>query len=197
MSVHLFPDKNEIVSRTEKETLLGQQAKVFWFVGLSGSGKTTIAKQVEKLFFEAGHYTVLLDGDSLRTGLGNNLTFTEADRTENLRRAAEVAKLFVQNGTIVLACFISPTIADRTQIQQIIEKDYVEIFVDTALETCEARDVKGLYKKARAGEIPNFTGISAPFEKPINADYIIDTANSTISETAEKLFSSLLDSINA
>jgi adenylylsulfate kinase len=135
--------------------------------GLSGSGKSTLAIALERRLHALGRYAVVLDGDNVRTGINNNLGFSDADRTENIRRIAEVAKLFVQNGAVVICCFVSPTVAIREQARTIIgTDDFLEVFVDTPLEVCEARDVKGLYAKARAGEVKDFTGISAPFEPP-------------------------------
>ncbi len=147
---------------------------VLWFTGLSGSGKSTIALALEKELLKRGYYTKLLDGDNIRTGLSSNVDFTIEGRTESIRRVAEVAKLFVENGTVTLCSFISPTNDIRKTAREIIgDKDFVEIYVNTSLETCEARDVKGLYKKAKAGEIKNFTGINAPYEEPINPNVII------------------------
>lgn len=164
---HIHPIQHRLLERSAKETLLGQRGCVVWLTGLSGSGKSTIAIGLERALHERGRYAVVLDGDNVRTGINNNLGFSEADRTENIRRIAEVAKLFAQNGAVVISCFVSPTIAIREQAKAIIgADDFLEAFVDTPLEECERRDVKGLYAKARAGEVKDFTGISAPFEAP-------------------------------
>jgi len=164
---HIHPIQHRLLDRSAKEALLGQHGAIVWMTGLSGSGKSTIAIGLERALQERGRYAVVLDGDNVRTGINNNLGFSEADRTENIRRIAEVAKLFVQNGAVVICCFVSPTIAIREQAKAIIgADDFIEVFVDTPLEECERRDVKGLYAKARAGEVKDFTGISAPFEAP-------------------------------
>ncbi|MCL4282906.1 MAG: adenylyl-sulfate kinase [Flavobacteriales bacterium] len=164
---NIHPVSHRMLQRADKEALLGQRGCVAWMTGLSGSGKSTIAIALERLLHQAGRYVVVLDGDNVRTGINNNLGFSEDDRTENIRRIAEVAKLFVQNGAVVICTFVSPTRAIRDQARRIIgEADFIEVFVDTPLEECERRDVKGLYAKARRGEIKDFTGISAPFEPP-------------------------------
>jgi adenylylsulfate kinase len=163
---NIHPIFDQVLERDAKEALLQQKGIVLWFVGLSGSGKSTIAKAVEKELHQAGKLTMLLDGDNLRTGINNNLGFSEADREENIRRAAEVAKLFANNGIITICSLISPTEKIRAMAQHIIGKDYFEVFIHCPLEVCEQRDVKGLYAKARRGEIKNFTGIDSPFENP-------------------------------
>ena len=164
---HLHPIFDQILSREDKEGLLKQRAKVAWFTGLSGSGKSTLAQALEKELYHQGYLTKLLDGDNVRTGLGNNLGFAVADRRENIRRVAEVAKLFAQAGVVVLCSFVSPTREIRQLAREIIGAgDFLEIYVNAPLEVCEARDVKGLYQKARAGVIKDFTGIDSPFEAP-------------------------------
>jgi adenylylsulfate kinase len=164
---HIHPVQHRLLGRSAKEALLGQRSCAVWMTGLSGSGKSTIAIGLERALHERGRYAVVLDGDNVRTGINSNLGFSEADRTENIRRIAEVARLFVQNGAVVICCFVSPTIAIREQARSIIgADDFVEVFIDTPLEECERRDVKGLYAMARAGEVKDFTGISAPFEPP-------------------------------
>jgi adenylylsulfate kinase len=164
---NIHPIFDTSLNRSHKEALLQQKSVVLWMIGLSGSGKSTIARSLEKALHQAGRHTQLLDGDNLRTGINNNLGFSEADRTENIRRAAEVARLFLNNGTITICSFISPTRQTRAQAREIIgAADFLEVFVNCPLEVCEARDVKGLYAKARRGEIKNFTGIDAPFEAP-------------------------------
>jgi len=173
---HIHPVFDQILGRTDKEQLLGQRGCALWFTGLSGSGKTTIARHVEVELAKRGVLTQVLDGDNIRTGINNNLGFGEEDRVENIRRIAEVTKLFVQCGVVTLNCFISPTREMREMAKEIIGAgDFVEVFVDTSLEECEARDVKGLYKKARAGEIPDFTGIHSPFEEPVEPDVRLRT----------------------
>ncbi|WP_339611659.1 adenylyl-sulfate kinase, partial [uncultured Planktosalinus sp.] len=163
-------------------------AFVLWFTGLSGSGKSTIANAVEKALFEMKLHTYTLDGDNIRSGINKGLGFTETDRNENLRRIAEVAKLFVDAGTITLAAFISPSLNDRAQVKNIVgATDFYEIFVDTPLEVCEQRDPKGLYKKARAGEIKNFTGIDAPYEPPQQADLVLKTDEEPLPELVKKV----------
>lgn len=185
---HIHPVSDRLLRRADKEAHLGQRGCVVWMTGLSGSGKSTIAIALERKLHEAGRYTVVLDGDNIRAGINNNLGFTEADRTENIRRIAEVAKLFVQNGAIVVCSFVSPTIAIREQARTIIgANDFIEVFVDTPLEECERRDVKGLYAKARAGEVKHFTGISAPFEAPANPQLRLATVGSTPGASADEL----------
>ncbi len=164
------------VSQANRQQLLAQNAKLIWFTGLSGSGKSTLAVQLEALLHEKGFKTYLLDGDNIRAGINKDLSFTDADRIENIRRIGEVSKLMLDSGIIVLSAFISPFQADRDQVKAIVGRDqYIEVFVDTPLEVCEQRDVKGLYKKARAGEIRNFTGIDSAYEIPVNPDIIIPT----------------------
>ncbi len=163
------------ITKEIRENQKDQKAKTLWFTGLSGSGKSTLANAVEKKLVALGKHTMLLDGDNVRHGLNRNLGFTEQDRVENIRRVSEVAKLMNDAGLIVLTSFISPFEQDREEAKRIICDDYIEIFVSTPLEVCEQRDVKGLYKKARKGEIPNFTGINSPYEEPKNADLVINT----------------------
>lgn len=190
---NIFPIFDQIVGRKEKEQLLNQTAKVIWMTGLSGSGKSTIAIALEKELVQKGFLTQVLDGDNIRTGINNNLGFSDADRTENIRRIAEVSKLFVNCGVITINCFVSPTNAIRNAAKEIIGKeDFVEVFIDTPIEICEQRDVKGLYKKARAGEIKDFTGINAPFEAPENAAIVVKTANKTVEESVNTILDQIL-----
>jgi len=192
---NIFSVFDEIIPRAEKEVLLRQKARVVWMTGLSGSGKTTIAKYLEKELHQQGFLTQLLDGDNIRSGINNNLGFSEEDRTENIRRIAEVSKLFLNCGVITINCFVSPTKAIRQEARSIIgEDDFIEVFVDTPIAICEARDVKGLYKKARKGEIKDFTGISAPFEAPEQA-IKIQTENHTVAESAQILLDQLIPKI--
>ena len=181
---NIHPITERTISRAEKENRLGQQAKVFWFTGLSGSGKSTLAIALERKLFDLGYGVVLLDGDNIRSGINNNLTFTAEDRQENIRRIAEIAKLFLENGMICIVSFISPTREMRHKAKQIIgAEDFVEVYIDTPIEVCEARDVKGLYKKARAGEIRNFTGIDAPYEAPLHPEIHIQTKDASVMES--------------
>lgn len=174
---HIHPVFDKILTREDRERLLNQRAKVIWFTGLSGAGKSTLAAALEKELYSRGFLCKLLDGDNIRTGINNNLGFTEEDRRENIRRIAEVCKLFLNCGVITIAAFISPTNEIRKLAKSIIgEEDFIEIFVNPPLQVCEQRDTKGLYKKARKGEIQNFTGISSPFEAPENPDMVIDTS---------------------
>ena len=164
---HIHPVQDRLLTRMDKEALLGQRGVCLWMTGLSGSGKSTIAIALERELHQGGRFCVVLDGDNVRGGINNNLGFSDLDRTENIRRIAEVTKLIVQQGAVVICCFVSPTLAIREQAKTIIgASDFVEIFIDTPLEVCEQRDVKGLYAKARKGEVKDFTGISAPFEAP-------------------------------
>ena len=172
---NIHPIFDKILSGVEKEKLLGQKAKVFWFVGLSGSGKSTLARAIENSLHNKGFLTVLLDGDNLRTGINNNLGFSEADRAENIRRAAEVSKLFADNGIITICSLISPTKEIRKMTRSILGDHYHEVYISCPIDVCEKRDVKGLYAKARKGEIKDFTGIDSPFEEPEAADLVIKT----------------------
>ena len=164
------------ISKSDRLKNNGHQAKVIWLVGLSGSGKSTLAGNIEAVLHEKGYKTYLLDGDNVRLGLNNDLGFSSKDRTENIRRIAEVARLFNEAGIIVLSAFISPLAADRAQARRLIgSENFIEIFIDCPLHVCEKRDVKGLYAKARKGLIPNFTGIDAPFENPKQPDLTVNT----------------------
>jgi adenylylsulfate kinase len=155
-----------------------------WLTGLSGSGKSTIAVDLEKRLLERGVRTYILDGDNVRPGLNKNLGFSPGDRTENIRRIGEVAKLFTEAGLVALTAFISPYRADRDQVRAVMQEgDFVEVFVDCPVEVCEERDVKGLYKKARAGEVKEFTGISSPYEEPVNAELVLDTSRQSLDES--------------
>ena len=176
------------VSSAQRQQLLKQRAKLILFTGLSGSGKSTLAVQLEAQLFSLGYKTYLLDGDNIRAGLNKDLSFTDDARIENIRRIGEVAKLILDAGVIVLSAFISPFKADRDQVKKIVgAENYIEVFVDAPLEVCEQRDVKGLYKKARAGEVKNFTGIDSPYEAPANADVVIETGKLSIEESVGKL----------
>ena len=190
-----FSDKNP-VGRIEKEQRLKQKAKVLWMTGLSGSGKTTLGLYLEKELYKRGFVVMLLDGDLVRTGINNNLKFSVEDRKENIRRIAEISKLFVNCGIITINCFISPTHDIRTMARNIIGKDdFLEVFVSAPLEICETRDVKGLYAKARKGEIPEFTGISSPFEIPLDADLVLKTDQLSVEESVRSALDFILPKI--
>ncbi|MCK9220358.1 MAG: adenylyl-sulfate kinase [Bacteroidales bacterium] len=193
---NIFPVHHEILSREEKEKLLHQRAKVIWFTGLSGAGKTTLAKYLEEDLWKRGFLTQILDGDNVRSGINNNLGFSPDDRLENIRRIAEVSRLFLDCGIITINCFISPTEKLRDLAREIIgEKDFIEIFVNAPIGVCEERDVKGLYSRARRGEIKEFTGITAPFDAPIKFDMEIQTDLLSIEESVKKLLTLVLPSI--
>jgi bifunctional enzyme CysN/CysC len=170
------------ISRDERERLNGHKGKVIWLTGLSGSGKSTIANALEIKLHEEGYRTFILDGDNVRHGLNKDLGFTEADRVENMRRIAEVAKLMLDAGLVVITAFISPFHRERQMARELIGLDFLEVHVSTPLEVCEARDPKGLYKQARAGKIPNMTGINSPYEAPMNADIELDSSSMTLPE---------------
>ena len=190
---NLFPIFDEILQREDKEELLNQNSKVIWMTGLSGSGKTTVAKGVERYLHSQGILNQLLDGDNIRIGISNNLTFSSDDRTENIRRISEVSKLFINCGVVTLNCFVSPTIEIRNIAKQIIgAENFIEVYINASVDTCEERDVKGLYKKARKGEIKDFTGISAPFEAPKSPEIEINTAQLSIDESVQKVLDYIL-----
>jgi adenylylsulfate kinase len=192
-SENIFPVFDKIISKEKKEKLLNQKGKVVWLTGLSGSGKTTIALQLEKELYKLGFLVQILDGDNIRAGINNNLSFSEGDRTENIRRIAEVSKLFLNCGVITINCFVSPTIKMRQIAEKIIGKEnYYEIFINADLETCEKRDVKGLYKKARNGEIKNFTGIDSQYEKPNNPNLEVNTSQLSIDQSIEIILKNVL-----
>jgi len=187
MADHIHPIFDRLVSRNEKELFLNQKAAVFWFTGLSGSGKSTIAEAVERELFNLGHLVQVLDGDNIRTGICNNLSFSLEDRKENIRRISEVSKLMISAGIITLNSFVSPTNEIRAFARSIIgEGDFHLIHVKASVETCEARDVKGLYQKARAGIIKGFTGIDSPFDEPDNVQLILDTESESKEESVQK-----------
>lgn len=176
------------VTRTDRERLGGHKGVTIWLTGLSGSGKSTIAHRLEQLLLEGGRRVYVLDGDNIRFGLNKDLGFSPKDRTENIRRIGEVAKLFTDAGTIVLTAFISPYRADRDQVRGLMNPgDFIEVHVDANLETCEARDPKGLYKKARAGQIPEFTGISAPYEAPEKPEIVVHTHLESLDESCNHI----------
>ena len=183
---------NHQVSKEDRSNLKEQRACVLWFTGLSGSGKSTIANAVESKLLELEKHTYLLDGDNIRMGLNKGLSFSETDRVENIRRIGEVSKLFVDAGVIVLTAFISPFVKDREQVRNLLNVgEFLEVFIDTPLEVCESRDPKGLYQKARTGEIPNFTGISSPYEAPANPEIWLKTNDLSVEEAASKVLAYL------
>jgi adenylylsulfate kinase len=194
---NLFPVHHEILGRDAKEALLKQRSKVIWLTGLSGAGKTTLAKHLESELFNRGYLTQVLDGDNVRTGINNNLGFSDQDRYENIRRIAEISKLFVNCGVITINCFISPTEEIREMARRIIgPDDFIEIYVNAPLSICEGRDVKGLYSRARRGEIKEFTGITSPFETPVHIDIEIRTDLLSIGESVKQMLELVLPRIS-
>jgi adenylylsulfate kinase len=180
------------VTRERRNQSNNHQSVVLWFTGLSGSGKSTLAHVLEEKLFNKGCKTLVLDGDNVRHGLNSNLDFSDDDRKENIRRIGEVAKLMLESGLIVMTAFISPFREDRVAVRNLISNsDFIEIYCKASLKTCEARDVKGLYKRARAGEIKNYTGIDSPYEAPDNPELIIDTDKETLDESVSKIYSLL------
>ena len=188
MAENIYPIYDRMMTRQDKESLLGQRGIMIWFTGLSGSGKSTVAMGVERELHTQGILCRILDGDNVRAGINNNLGFSAEDRIENIRRIAEIGKLFVQTGVVTLACFVSPTNDIRQMARKIVgEEDFLEVYISTPIEECERRDVKGLYARARKGEVKNFTGISAPFEAPVSADIEIDTSKIPLEESVRTL----------
>ena len=186
MAENIYPIFEKMLQRKDREALLKQKGIMIWFTGLSGSGKSTLAIALERELYKQGILCRILDGDNIRSGINNNLGFSEADRTENIRRIAEVSKLFVDCGIVTIAAFISPTHAIRRMASEIIgEDDFLEVYVSTPIEECERRDVKGLYAKARRGEIKEFTGISSPFEAPEHPFISIDTSRQSLADSVK------------
>ena len=180
------------VTRDRRNKLNNHKSVVIWFTGLSGSGKSTLAHVLEEKLFNEGCITYVLDGDNVRHGLNSNLDFSDSDRKENIRRIGEVSKLMLEAGIIVMAAFISPFRVDRKEVRKLVSKgDFIEIYCKASLEICEKRDVKGLYKKARAGEIKNYTGIDSPYEAPENPELMLDTDNETLNESVSKIYNFL------
>jgi len=196
MQKNIFPVFHKTLQREDKEKRLRQKSRVIWFTGLSGAGKTTLAKRLEEELFARNYLVQILDGDNIRSGINSNLSFSDEDRTENIRRIAEVSKLFLNCGIIAINSFISPTRDIRHLAKNIIgEEDFIEVFINAPLEVCEQRDVKGLYAKARRGEIKDFTGISSSYENPAQADIEIRTDLMSIEECVDKLMAFLLPKI--
>ncbi|CAA9265339.1 MAG: Adenylylsulfate kinase [uncultured Adhaeribacter sp.] len=196
MAENIHPIFDQTLTRTDKETLLQQRAVVIWMAGLSGSGKSTLAKGLEYILHQQGHLTQLLDGDNLRSGINNNLGFSEADRLENIRRSAEMAKLFLNAGLVTICSLISPTEEIRNMAKNIIgTENYYEVYINAPFEVCAQRDVKGLYKKALNGEIKNFTGLDAPFEAPVKPDLEIRTDQESYEDSLQKLLDAILPRI--
>ena len=193
---HIYPIFDRMLGRKDKEDLLHQHSVMIWFTGLSGSGKSTLAIALERELQNRGLLCRILDGDNIRSGINNNLGFTAEDRVENIRRIAEIGKLFVDTGVITIAAFISPNNELREMASRIIGKEnFVEVYISTPIEECEKRDVKGLYAKARRGEIKNFTGISAPFEAPEDAALSIDTSKHSAKESVDMLLDLILPKV--
>lgn len=195
-NLNITPVFDKMLTRKDKEHLLNQRGVMIWFTGLSGSGKSTLAIALEKELHNRGLLCCILDGDNVRSGINNNLGFSPEDRIENIRRIAEIGKLFINTGIITIAAFISPEKNMREMAASIIGKDnFLEIYISTPLEECERRDIKGLYAKARKGEIKEFTGVSAPFEAPANPTLSIDTSSASVEESVNKLVEVVLPKI--
>lgn len=192
-ATNIHPVFDRILGRKEKESLLNQTSRVIWMTGLSGSGKTTIAIGVERELNRRGFLTQILDGDNIRSGINKNLGFSSCDRSENIRRIAEISKLFVNCGVITINCFVSPTREMRKLAKDIIgDENFLEVYVNTPFEVCEQRDVKGLYKKARKGEIKNFTGLDAPFEQPQNPFLDVKTESLSVEESVKQVVDAII-----
>lgn len=193
MSENIHPIFDRLLQRSDRELSLKQRSKAIWLTGLSGSGKSTIAQELERQLYNLGFHVQVLDGDNIRSGLNGNLGFSLSDREENIRRIAEVAKLYLNSGIITINSFVSPTIAIREKARKIIGgTDFIEVFINTPLHICEKRDVKGLYKKARNGEITGFTGIDSPYEAPPSPDLEVLTENVSIKDSAQSIMNHLL-----
>lgn len=194
-ATNIHPTFDQLLQRSDKEDFLNQKSTCLWLTGLSGSGKTTIAKGLEQRLHKEGFFTQLLDGDNVRSGLCKNLTFSIEDRYENIRRISEINKLLVNTGVITINCFVSPTKEIRDLAKDIIGDDYKLIFINTSLEECERRDVKGLYAKARRGEIKNFTGIDSPFEIPTDSFLEVKTEDMSIDEAIDFIYDKIKSTI--
>ena len=194
-ATNIYPIFNQLLHRSDKEHLLQQKAICIWMTGLSGSGKSTIAQGLEKKLHQNRILTTILDGDNVRSGINNNLGFSDEDRKENIRRIAEINKLFLQTGIVTINSFVSPTQDIRDLANEIIGDDFYEVYVNASFDECAKRDVKGLYKKALNGEIKNFTGLDAPFEAPTNAALEIKTAEQTIEQSIETIYNFIISKI--
>ncbi|MCD4663698.1 MAG: adenylyl-sulfate kinase [Bacteroidales bacterium] len=195
-SISVFPVFDKFLKRSDKEKLLEQHSKVIWMTGLSGAGKTTVAKYLDEELYKLGYVAQILDGDNIRSGINSNLTFSEEDRYENIRRIAEVSKLFINCGIIIINSFISPTEKIRQMAMNIIGREnFIEVFINAPIEVCEKRDTKGLYAKARRGEIKNFTGIDSPFEIPEDTDIEIRTDLHSIEDSVNQILDYILPQI--
>ena len=189
MNHNIHPIFDRLLQRKDREQFLNQKSKVLWFTGLSGSGKSTIAQHLERQLHNNSFFAQVLDGDNIRSGINNNLGFSIEDRQENIRRIAEVAKLYLNSGIITLNSFISPTIEIRAMAKSIIgAENFIEVYINTPLKICEARDVKGLYAKARKGEIKGFTGIDSPYEAPVTPDIEVKTDGQSIEQCVQKVY---------
>ena len=196
LSSHIIPQEYRI-GKTDRQNLNNHKSCIVWFTGLSGSGKSTLANGVEHSLFEKGIRTYVLDGDNIRHGLNNNIDFSPEGRKENIRRIGEVARLFVDAGIVVITAFISPFRDDRDRVRGLVgQEEFIEVFVDCPIEVCEQRDVKGLYKKARAGEIPEFTGISSPFEIPLKPELTISTDSISITSAVDQVTAFIMKKIS-
>jgi len=193
---NIHPIFDRLLKRADREKLLTQKSKVLWLTGLSGSGKSTIAQELERRLYNEGFLCQVLDGDNIRSGINSNLGFSIEDRAENIRRIAEISKLYLHTGVITICSFISPTKKSRDFAKATIGvDDFIEVYINAPLEVCESRDVKGLYEKARAGEIKGFTGIDSPYEAPQNPDVEIKTDECTVKEAAQKIFDNVIAKI--
>jgi adenylylsulfate kinase len=197
MKNNIHPIHDRLIQRADREQFLGQKAKVLWLTGLSGSGKSTIGVELERELMNRGFFAQVLDGDNVRNGLNSNLSFSMEDRIENIRRIAEIAKLYTHTGIITICTFVSPTREIRALAKEIVgADDFLEVFINTPIEVCEQRDVKGLYAKARRGEIKDFTGIDSPYEAPLQPDIDVLTKNQSIKESTEHLLLAILPLIS-
>ncbi len=193
MGTNIHPIHDRLLQRADRETFLQQNSRALWLTGLSGSGKSTIAQHLERRLYNEGFFAQALDGDNIRSGINSDLGFSAKARRENIRRIAEIAQLYTNSGIITINSFISPTVESRQMAKTIIGADnFIEVYINTPLEICEARDVKGLYKKARAGEITQFTGIDAPYEAPTHPSLEVQTADQSIEESVAVIFDYLL-----
>lgn len=193
---NIHPIFDRLLKREDRENLLNQKAKVLWLTGLSGSGKSTIAQELERRLYNEGFLCQVLDGDNIRSGINSNLGFSIEDREENIRRISEISKLYLHTGVITICSFISPTEASRAFAKNTVgADDFIEVYINAPLEVCESRDVKGLYEKARAGEIKGFTGIDSPYEAPTNPDIEIKTDECTVEEAAQIIFDNVIAKI--